>query len=69
MSPVVYRDDGSFAWGTLLLILVVLLVVLMVGYFAWYQPAYVTHETTVIDHSGSSAPGPSSLASDGPIAR
>ena len=32
MSPVIYRDDGSFAWGTLILVLVVLMVVFMVGY-------------------------------------
>src|SRR5436309_6827268 len=56
MSPVVYRDDGSFAWGTLVLVLVVLLVIFMVGYFAWYQPTYV-HET-VINQPGSSQPGP-----------
>src|SRR5258707_10632081 len=56
MSPVVYRDDSSFAWGTLLLVLVVLLVIFMVGYFAWYQPTYV-HET-VINQPTSNAPGP-----------
>ena len=58
MSPVVYRDDSGFAWGTLVLVLVVLLVIFMVGYFAWYQPAGTGPSTTVIAPSTTPVPGP-----------
>src|SRR5688500_17275585 len=39
--PVIYREDGSVAWGMLAIFMVVLVVIMMVGYFAWYQPSYV----------------------------
>src|SRR5436305_1132783 len=40
----------------LVLVLVVLLVIFMVGYFAWYQPTYM-HET-VINQPSQPTPGP-----------
>ena len=43
MSPVIYRDDGSYAWGTLLLVLVVLLVLFTIGYFARICPEKGLH--------------------------
>ena len=40
--PVVYRDDESTtAWGMMALVLVVVLFMLGIGYFAWYRPTYV----------------------------
>jgi len=60
MSPVIYRDDGGFAMGTLVLIVVVMLAVLLIGYFTWYQPTYVqpSSSTTIIDKSSPATPGP-----------
>src|SRR5687768_16375542 len=57
MSPVVYREDGSFAMGTLVLIVVVVLAVLLIGYFAWYQPSQAP-SNVIIDRESPSVPGP-----------
>ena len=37
--PVIYRDDGSVAWGMIAIFLVVLIVIVLVGYFAWWGPS------------------------------
>ena len=55
MSPIVYRnivyrDDGSLAWGTLAVVLVAVFVLLLVGYFAWFLPSQqVAPQTTIIN--------------------
>lgn len=37
--PVIYReDDGSYAWGTMAIVLVVALFALLIGYFTFWQP-------------------------------
>lgn len=41
MSPVVYRDDDSPAWGVTAIVLVVALFALMLGYFAWWRPSQI----------------------------
>lgn len=46
MRPGVTSDPGeSFAWATLVIVLVVLLCVVAVAYFAWWQPS---HRITVV---------------------
>jgi hypothetical protein len=39
--PVVHREDSSPAWATLVIVLMVVIAVLAVGYFAWWQPQRV----------------------------
>jgi hypothetical protein len=45
MSPVVYREDESSAWGVVAIVMVVALFALMIGYFAWWRPANVNAES------------------------
>lgn len=45
-----YRTDQSSAWGTLIVVLLVVIAILLMGYFAWWAPAH--RETTVINVPG-----------------
>lgn len=48
--PVVYRDESGPAYGMLIAVVVVALVAVLVGYFAWYSPSQTTpaRDTTII---------------------
>ena len=56
--PVIYRDDGSVAWGMLAIFTIVALAVLMVGYFAWYRPAAEPAGPNVVVTPSAPAPAP-----------
>lgn len=44
MSPVVYRDDESSAWGVMAIVMVVAVFALLIGYFAWWRPTQINAE-------------------------
>ena len=57
MSPYIYRDyDDTPGWLAVVLIMLVVFGLFLIGYFTWYQPNYVEHNTTVITQP--SVPGP-----------
>jgi hypothetical protein len=56
--PVIYRDDGSVAWGMLAIFTIVALAVLMVGYFAWYRPAVEPAGPNVVVTPSTPPPAP-----------
>src|SRR5688572_5324273 len=61
MSPVVYREDDSPAWGMMAIVLVVALFALLIGYFAWWRPGQVEAEprngdTTIVQPQPSNPP-------------
>lgn len=66
MSTTSEDTATGFAFGTMMLILVVVLVFALVGYFAWWAPASSTapviERETIVVPGGQGPPGPSGPA-------
>ena len=54
MSPDDYETNQSAVWGTLVVILLVIIAILLVGYFAWWAPAH--RKTIIIERSAAVMP-------------
>ena len=49
-----YGNNQSALWGTLVVILLVIIAILLVGYFAWWAPVH--RETIVIERPETTQP-------------
>lgn len=60
--PVIYREDGSTAWGPIVAILSVLVVVLGVGFFVYSQ----SQPATVVEHGSTTIVQPAAPQAQSP---